>query len=94
MMISKMLRNQVTPIQMAMCAKQGLIDPQIAQYFLQTWLEQMAPQLARQMNQPQQPMTNQNQQLPLTEEMMFNQPNQNQSPMMTQSAMQTVLNGM
>ena len=39
------------PIQMAMAAKQGLVDPQIAQYAVNVMVEQMFPQLAQQMNQ-------------------------------------------
>jgi hypothetical protein len=37
------------PIQFAMAAKQGLIDPQIAQYAVNMMVEQMFPQLAQQM---------------------------------------------
>ena len=87
------------PIQMAMAAKQGLIDPQIAQYFMQTWLSQMAPQLLQQMQMQQAQAMNQAQaqmqqtQLPLTPEMMFNQPQQNQPQAMTQAAAQSVMNG-
>lgn len=41
------------PIQFAMAAKQGLIDPQIAQYAVNTMVQQMFPQLAEQMAQQQ-----------------------------------------
>ena len=37
------------PIQFAMAAKQGLIDPQIAQYAVNMMVQQMFPQLAQQM---------------------------------------------
>ena len=39
------------PIQMAMAAKQGLIDPSIAQYATQLMVQQMFPQLAMQQQQ-------------------------------------------
>lgn len=39
---------------MAMAAKQGLIDQQVADYFIKTMLEQMAPELAQQMEMQQQ----------------------------------------
>lgn len=41
------------PIQFAMAAKQGLIDPQIAQYATQVMVQQMFPQLAQQMQAQQ-----------------------------------------
>lgn len=39
------------PIQLAIAAKQGLIDPQIAQYAVQVFVQSMFPQLAQQMQQ-------------------------------------------
>lgn len=39
------------PVQLAMAAKQGLIDPQIAQYSIDLMVQQMFPQLAQQMEQ-------------------------------------------
>lgn len=42
------------PIQLAMAAKQGLIDPQIARYAINMMCQQMFPQLAQQMQQQQQ----------------------------------------
>lgn len=47
-------RDAPIPIQMAMAAKQGLIDQQVADYFIKTMLEQMAPELAQQMEMQQQ----------------------------------------
>ena len=100
-------KDAILPVQLAMCAKQGLIDPQIANYFMQMWIQQTAPQLAMQMAQAQQQqammMMNQTQpqqvpqqpqQLPLTPEMMFNQQPQNQAQPMTQAAAQSVMNNM
>ncbi|MBR6888687.1 MAG: hypothetical protein IKN16_09620 [Selenomonadaceae bacterium] len=43
------------PIQFAMAAQAGLIDRSIADYFLQVMVQQMAPQLAQQYQQPQTP---------------------------------------
>jgi len=41
------------PIQFAMAAKQGLIDPQVAQYAVNLMVQQMFPQLAQQMQAQQ-----------------------------------------
>lgn len=49
------------PIQFAMAAKQGLIDPQIAQYSVNMMVQQMYPQLAQQMAQEQQAQAQQQQ---------------------------------
>ena len=79
------------PIQMAMAAQAGIIPREIADHFLQVMVEQMAPQLAMQMqkaqvpqNQPQIPMPQQNQ-------MPYNLMEQNQAqtavPLAAQSAM-------
>ena len=39
------------PIQLAMAARQGLVPPEIAQYAIQLWTQQMFPALASQMGQ-------------------------------------------
>lgn len=41
------------PVQLAIAAKQGLIDPQIAQYAVNVFVQNMFPQLAAQMQQQQ-----------------------------------------
>jgi hypothetical protein len=45
------------PIQLSMAARQGLVPPEIAQYAVQLWTQQMFPGLAQQMGQT--PMQNQ-----------------------------------
>ena len=89
-------KDAILPVQLAMCAKQGIIDPQIANWYMMKWIEQTAPQLAMQMqqqqammNQPQVPQSPQ--QLPLTPDMMF-QNQGNQPSAMTQAAAQSLMN--
>lgn len=86
------------PIQFAMAAKQGLIDPQIAQYAVNVMVQQMFPQLAQQMQaqaaQQQQAQAMQQQQLAQA----MQQQQQSQQPQaggnaMTQAAMQSLMAG-
>lgn len=91
------------PIQFAMAAKQGLIDPQIAQYAVNLMVQQMFPQLAQQMQQQQaqqamQEQQNQSQQLDMQQlaQLMQQQQsggNQQGGGAMTQAAMQSLLAG-
>ncbi len=89
------------PIQFAMAAKQGLIDPQIAQYAVNLMVQQMFPQLAQQMQQQQakQAMQEQQSQQPdmqqLAQLMQQQQSGGNQQGggAMTQAAMQSLLAG-
>lgn len=89
------------PIQFAMAAKQGLIDPQIAQYAVNLMVQQMFPQLAQQMQQQQaqQAMQEQQTQQPdmqqLAQLMQQQQSGGNQQGggAMTQAAMQSLLAG-
>jgi hypothetical protein len=87
------------PIQFAMAAKQGLIDPQVAQYAVDMMVQQMFPQLAEQIKQQRQVAAMQQQQ---QQEMMQQQAQpqipqqpqgQQQSPPMTQAAMQSLMAG-
>lgn len=50
------------PIQLAMAAKQGLVDPKIAQYAMQAFIQANFPELAQQMQQEQAQMQGQQQQ--------------------------------
>lgn len=80
------------PIQFAMAAKAELIDPQIADYFMKVMVQQMAPQLAQQMQQGQQiypPQAGQPQ--PPTQPIA--QPPPNQPQVMTQAAAESLMNG-
>jgi hypothetical protein len=95
------------PIQFAMAAKQGLIDPQIAQYAVNLMVQQMFPQLAQQMQQQQAQQAMQEQmqaqqgQAPPDQQQMLAQLMQQQqgggqqggSPAMTQAAMQSLMAG-
>ena len=91
------------PIQFAMAAKQGLIDPQIAQYAVNLMVQQMFPQLAQQMQQQQaqqamQEQQNQSQQPDMQQlaQLMQQQQsggNQQGGSAMTQAAMQSLLAG-
>ena len=62
-------RDAPLPVQLAMAAKQGLIDPQIAQYAVDLMVQQMFPALAEQMavqkQQQEQAMAQQQQQAQL-----------------------------
>ena len=94
------------PIQFAMAAKQGLIDPQIAQYAMDLMVQQMFPQLAERMAAQRQDQELQAQQQAqasmqerqlmqaMQEQMGQNQQGQSQSqPAMTQAAMQSLMAG-
>ena len=89
------------PIQMAMAAK--YIDPQIADYFVKAMVQQLAPDLAAQMQQPEIPPELQQQgemspeqtdQLFALSQMMNGQPNQNQGGALTQAATESLMRGM
>ena len=78
------------PIQFAMAANYGIIPPEIAQYFMKMWLEQMAPSLAAQAQQQamqQQPQQQQPAQIGLR--MQNQQQGQNQNPL-TEAALNGV----
>jgi hypothetical protein len=96
------------PIQFAMAAKQGLIDPQIAQYAVNLMVQQMFPQLAQQMQQQQaqqammeQMQAQQGQAQPDQQQMLAKLMQQQQSgggqqggsPAVTQAAMQSMMAG-
>ena len=86
------------PIQMAMAAKAGYVQQEVADYFMQILIQQMAPQLAMQMQgqmqmPPMSPDQMQFQQLAQMQ-MQGQQPMQQQQPQtMTQAAAQSVMNG-
>ena len=78
------------PIQFAMAAKAELIDPRIADYFIQVMVQQMAPQLAAQMQgQPSWQMPMPNPPPPLQQQP---QPAQ-QQPEMTAQQQQAMMDG-
>lgn len=86
------------PIQFAMAAKQGLIDPQIAQYAVNLMVQQMFPQLAMQMQQQQvqeQQQAQQQEQQQQLAQLMQQQGGGQQggSPAVTQAAMQSMIAG-
>ena len=87
------------PIQFAMAAKQGLIDPQIAQYAVNLMVQQMFPQLAMQMQQQQaqeqqQAQQQEQQQLArLMQQQSQQGGGQQGSPAVTQAAMQSMMAG-
>lgn len=102
-------RDAPLPIQFAMAAKQGLIDPQIANYAVNLMVQQMFPQLAAAMAQQraqqqaqqqaqiaQQQQGQQNpQQLQQLMQMMGQQGGgRQQAPTMTQAAANSVMSGM
>ena len=78
------------PIQMAMAAQAGIIPREIADHFLQVMVQQMAPQLAQQMQPqqapPQQMPPNQMAQVPM-QQMPIQQQQDNQA------AVQSAMNG-
>lgn len=89
------------PIQMAMAAKAGYVQQEVADYFMQVMIQQMAPQLAMQMQQQMQPPSppmspDQAQFAQLAQMQMQGQMNQQpqQPQVMTQAAAQSVMNGM
>ena len=77
------------PIQFAMAAQAGLIDRSIADYFIQTMVQQMAPQLAMQMNQQVPPQQMPQVPLPQMQQMPVQQPQEN--PAAVQSAMNGIM---
>lgn len=81
------------PLQMAMAAKAGYVDQQVANYFMQTMIEQLAPQLAQQMQQQAQqqiPIQQQPPQMPTP----IQQPQPNNQPKtMTDAAARSVMAG-
>lgn len=85
------------PIQFAMAAQAGLIDPQISNYFIQVMVQQLAPQLAQQMQQQQtQVIAQQEAQQSVqqqTPQQFVAQPPPNQPQAMTQAAAQSIING-
>lgn len=85
------------PIQFAMAAKQGLIDPAVAQYATQLMVQQMFPQLAQQMQQ-QAAQQNQLQQLQAQQQQQGQGPPQGgqraQPSQMTAAAAKSIMSGM
>ena len=88
------------PIQLSMAARQGLVPPEIAQYAVQLWTQQMFPGLAQQMGQT--PMQNQEAmqqaqmlQMAIQQAAQMGQGGgqQQQGAPMTQAAMQSVMAG-
>ena len=97
------------PIQMAMAAKAGYISPEIADYFIKAMIQQLAPDLAAQMQvQPSEVQQMQQQgessegqmspaqldQLFALSQLMNGQPNQNQGGALTQAATESLMRGM
>ena len=86
------------PIQMAMAAQAGIIPREIADHFLQVMVQQMAPQLAMQMNQPPQVPQNQPQiPMPQMQNQMpsqYNRMEQNQAQTTIPAEAQSAMNGM
>lgn len=98
------------PIQMAMAAKAGLIDPQIAKYAVDQMIQQMFPDLAQQQAQEQELMQQQAEmqqqqggenfsaedydKMIALSQMMNNPQAQNNSSPMTQAAVESLMNGM
>ena len=84
------------PIQFAMAAKAGMIDPQIAQYSINLMVQQMFPQLAAQMQAQGQQQGQQAQMPPEMAQALLQQMNpaqQQQAPRMTQPALQSLMDG-
>lgn len=90
------------PLQFAMAAKQGLIDPQIAQYSVDMMVKQMFPQLAQQMAQQQAQAQAQAQQQAMMEQMQqqgqqapppMEAPPQNDGGGLTKAAVQSLIAG-
>lgn len=98
-------RDAPLPIQFAMAAKQGLIDPQIAEYAVNLMVQQMFPQLAQSMAQ-QRAQAQQQQQLAQAQQMqqqqggqpapmpMQQQGGQQPQQTMTQAAAKSLMSGM
>lgn len=84
------------PIQFAMAAKAGMIDPQIAQYAINLMIQQMFPQLAAQMQQQAQQPQQQAQMPPEVAQALLQKMNpvqQQQAPRMTEPALQSLMDG-
>ena len=82
------------PIQMAMAAQAGIIPREIADHFLQVMVQQMAPQLAQQMQQPPQVPQNQPQvPMPQQNQMPYNLMEQNQAQTAIPPQAQSAMNG-
>lgn len=90
------------PIQFAMAAKQGLIDPQIAQYSVNMMVQQMFPQLAQQMQAQQQQAAQQQAMMQAQQQAAqqgeqpqwgMSQPQQPGGDTMTQAAVQSLMAG-
>lgn len=83
------------PIQLAMAARQGLIDPQIAQYAIDNAVAQMYPLLAQQMAQQRQAQQQMPQQAPAQPTITIAQPQGQQPPQaeMTQPAINSLMAG-
>lgn len=93
------------PLQFAMAAKQGLIDPQIAEYSVNMMVQQMFPQLAQQMAQQQAEAQAQAQQQAMMEQMqqqapqeqapptVEEQPQNNNGGGLTKAAVQSLMSG-
>ena len=96
-------------LQMAMAAKAGYVSQEIADYFIQAMLQQLAPDLAAQMQQQaQMPPEMQQEETPQENEMtpeqvnqlfamsqmMNGQPNQNQGGALTQAATESLMRDM
>lgn len=103
--LSISFKDAPLPIQFAMAAKAGLIDPQIANYAVQLMTNQMFPGLQEQMAQQQQ--MEQMQQMAQMQQMQQMQqgqaqapppisqpPQQNQGGAVTQAAMESMMRGM
>lgn len=91
------------PIQFAMAAKQGLIDPAVAQYATQLMVQQMFPQLAQQMQtQATQQAQQQNRMQQMQAAQQMAQPGQGppqggqqpQASQMTGAAVKSIMSGM
>ena len=85
------------PIQMAMAAKAGYVQQEVADYFMQVMIQQMAPQLAMQMQGQMQAPSMSPDQMQLQQAMQMQgqipMQNQPQPQTMTQAAAQSVMNG-
>ncbi len=85
------------PIQMAMAAKAGYVQQEVADYFIQAMLSQLAPQLAAQMQGQMQMQAMSPDQMQLAQLQAQMQPQMqgtpNQPQTMTQAAAQSVMNG-
>ena len=88
------------PIQMAMAAKDGLVDPNFAKYLMDKLIHEQYPQFAQQMDKQQFLSQQQQQQLPQggqgpppQEQQPQSNQGQGQPPKTTQAAMESYING-